>query len=252
VTKPDDNLLVEDSFIGDDQYTGKADYVCNSGKWELDERSRLAECDLTPYEQVGVSLAASMDGKWFDYFSDSFTEIGRPWNGNQNLDGFFSPISAGASALAVGGGQDQFPGEGSWGNVAQVLYDDSVYDGIGYFEAPIYEIRGFNLDSYVRGDVSVIGESYVTSVPDNGVVGVVMFQDGVIVGFDFQVDVEVMWRNVSIIGGNDLIYTGEFVVRPDGTFDLEIGEVSNNAICNSTPGFTRCARWDFSGTVVLP
>ena len=77
-------------------------------------------------------------------------------------------------------------------------------------------------------------------------------EDGAVVGFDIDATVELTWSGTQY---GDIVYSGTLMVTPEGSFDLEVGDVSDAAQAGDDFAngiFNTAARWDFSGGVVLP
>lgn len=237
-----------DLDAGVDQYTGRALYQCVEGSWQLD-LSATTKC--SPFASTPLSLEANDGSRYYEYISDSFTEIGRPWNGVDGLDGYFSPISAGNSAGTVGAGIIQHPFGGQWAELGTIKYNDTGYTGEGYFEAPIIDILA-ELNTYVLGEQMITNTAYTTFFPPEQIVGgIVILQDDEVIGIEFDavIELSISWNSSTID------YSGHLILDEDGTFDLKIGEPSttNQAVIDFSSGvYTRLFHWDYTGTVVLP
>ncbi|MFT7723816.1 MAG: hypothetical protein QM788_13470 [Roseateles sp.] len=215
---------------------GSASFPCSNGSWGV---ASSASCTAPPQgpRTVRLGLNADPTGRWYEYFSDAFAEIGRPWNGSQVMDGFFL-ISALPASTVIGSGQDVFPQEGDWGNVGSLTYNLDGYTGSGTFNAPITALA-MNLAPYVAENASVLNMPYTTTV--TAVSGAVTLTNGAVTAIVLNASIAFGWADTPF---GPLNFPGTFVITSDGRFTLRAG--LGGAI--GTPA----AGWDFSGTVKLP
>ncbi|MCG8317570.1 MAG: hypothetical protein MI976_30500 [Pseudomonadales bacterium] len=260
-----------DELRAGDGYLGQADYTCNNGTWEVLslEVDSTTQCEFVDERSMILSLAADGDGRWYDYVSDSFTEIGREWEGSQIIDGFFSPISAGDSAVTIGSGENHYPSEGDWQKLTQIYFYTEDYDGVGEYEAPITRMSS-DLDCYVNGRVSILDQRYETNhivpnardlcleedqFPEACVdplpepVGYVLLLNNEIVGVEFTAATQAIWRGTFY---GDISIEGVYSINRDGEFSIDIGEVTTpEAVALDIAGgdFSSASRWSYTGTV---
>lgn len=251
---PDEVRSVLDNTLSDtDRVTGSANYVCSGSQWTVQNAdSVVCEEKAGGIEQMTLSLQAADGSRFYEYVSDAYSEIGRAWNGDASLDGFFSPIAAGDSAIALGSGITQHPSQGDWSNFAQVEFDARNYTGTGTYEAPITSIAG-DLNQYVLGEQTVNNAPYSSTYPPAGISnGFVKLEDNQVVGIYVTAAIEITMQNPSF---GEMKYDGTLTVNDGGTFSLLIGDINTaeSAVDEFTNGeYSRLWHWDYTGTVVLP
>ena len=233
---------------------GQAVFACNTGQWS--GAAAGATCSLPPQgvQSLSLNLQAAAGGRFYEYASWAFAELGRAWNGNAQRDGFYL-LSGLPGHVTVGSGVTVMPCGGTWNRVATVSYDLTGYTGSGAFTAPVTAVvpasdpnrcsAAQDLAGFARvvadDDVFTLG-AYTTRF--DSVSGQVRLQDGVVVALALESNLSFVWTNAPGVG--TLTFSGTLSVdssRSGSTpqFRLDVGAV------RTTPGLG--ARWDFSGSV---
>jgi len=180
-----------------------------------------------------LSLAAEPTGRWFEYFSDAYGEIGRPFNGSQGPDGYFL-ISTGAQ---IGAGFDIFPFEGAFTDVGSLTYDRTGYSGTGPATLPIVGLSA-DFARYIAPDSTFLGTGYNYTTSFRNVAGTVTVFDGGVAGITLGADVRFTYPDIG--------FGGDFV--SNGRFELTGNRFALFADAPGGIGDPRW-RWEFQGDV---
>jgi len=207
---------------------GNASFSCSNGNWGS---ASNASCTTPPQgpQSLALNLQADNGGRWYDFYSDVFGEIGKAWNGSATLDGFFL-TSRLPDYVTVGTGQDIFPHGGTWTGVGSIGYNLDGYTGVGSFSTPITSVA-LNLAPFVAEKASVLSRPYATAI--SAINGQVTLRDGVVTGITLASTVTFSWLSTPF---GDLFIAGNFSIDGNGRFTLSAGMDTRTY-----------AGWDFSG-----
>ena len=211
---------------------GSATFACSNGAWGS---ASAASCTNPPQgpQTFTLNLQADNGGRWYDYYSDTFGEVGKAWNGSATLDGFFL-ISKLPDYVTVGNGYDVFPRGGNWSGVGRIGYNLDGYTGVGSFSTPITSVN-LDLAPFVAENASVLNRSYSTAI--SAVNGQVTLRDGVVTGITLDSTVTFSWLGTPL---GDIVVPGSFTIG-NGRFTLQAG--LNGQIGQPQAG------WGFTGAV---
>lgn len=257
--RPGRELLVTDSR----GTRGRSYFTCRAGTWAPHVDTATCQVPAGGERQVAVSVQADAGGRVYEYISDAFLELGRSFNGIPGLNGFFL-VSALPAYTPVGSGENAFFHGANWSNFATVTFDVSGYSGVGDYDAEIvsvevdlYEYVGKTLRSNgTFENVLAYGHPYETAIPGHdratanplpltpgSFTGRVRLRDDEVIGIEFDVPIEVLFRQAPTASGQNVFYLGNFAVRADGGMSLNIDETQVVPIFGAAR-----YRWDFSGT----
>ncbi|MEM7401806.1 MAG: VPLPA-CTERM sorting domain-containing protein [Pseudomonadota bacterium] len=190
--------------------------------------------------QFQLDLTADGDSRFIDHFSASYAEITRPWNGSQEIDGFFCidgtmcPPGIGTDG-EIGSGRDIFPNETAFTNAGLLDYDMSGVSGSGIESA---SITGLSLDffQHVLAE-NILNADYVTNV--NSFSGTVDLFNGQVSSIDLTADI----TNVFDSAGFGMVpFQGTFTIT-DNLFAFLVDETV------ASPAGPFRQEWDITGSV---
>ncbi len=182
---------------------------------------------------VPLSLIAAPSGRWYEYFSDAFAEIGRPFNGSQIPDGFFL-ISALPAYVQIGSGDDVFPNEGNFTDVMAVQFNAT---GVGAEIVPVTGLTG-DFVRYVAQDSTVGGEGVNYTTAFTNVNGVAQLSDGALVSLQVTATVTFSYTNTPL---GSYAFSGPITINGN-QWALSAGQ----PVPIGTVGY----QWQLSGAVV--
>lgn len=193
----------------------------------------MAASSVASAASFSLSLTADADSRWYEYFSNAYAELGKPWNGSQVTDGFFS-ITDG---LPFAGGADVFPFEAAFNNVGTLSYAN--VSGVGVETAAITGLT-MNFSKFVADNDALCNCGYTTSF--SAVSGTVSLYNGAVTGIELASDI----RFTYVTGFGTGHYDGSFSMS-DGSFALAVDD-SNTFATPLGPRTFRYA-WDVTGSV---
>lgn len=193
----------------------------------------VAMAPLATAADFSLSLSADDGGRWYEYYSNVYGEIGADLGEvtdsssadfGLTKDGFFDI----ASGNAIGSGVVIFPNGGNFLNVGNLSFNDASG-----------QITGLTLDfdRYIADDDAVSNGGYSTSI-SNLSGSVTRNSEGDVTGINL--DSDVTFTYVTTLGTFN--YTGDFAISGDA-FDLYVDDTNSTAF-----GDFRYA-WDVEGTV---
>ncbi len=176
------------------------------------------------FADIGISLTANGDGRFYDYFSDAYAQV------DLTPDGMYS-----ISTSSPFGSVDAFPNEGDWNGVGELTLGGTI-TGTG---EEIFSITGavFDFQTYVDGSkVSVSGTAYTTIL--GNVTGTVTLFDGVVQSLDMSADIAFAFNSSpgTPFNGTLTLTEASFILLVDDTIE-------------PIPGAPVRHVWDFSGGV---
>lgn len=175
-------------------------------------------------------------GRWYEYFSDAFAEIGRPFNGSQIPDGFFL-ISRLPNYVQIGTGFDVFPFEGAFNSVGVLTYDATGYSGSGAGTAVVTQLTA-DFVPFMGKDATVLDKGYNYTTNFSNLSGTVSLFDNKITAINLAAQVTFTYPDTPV---GPLHYSGPFAIN-GRTFSLVAGEPV-------TPGLIGY-RWELAGEVL--
>jgi hypothetical protein len=220
---------------------GAARFSCSNGRWGT---ASDATCTQPPQgdQTLVLHLQADNGGRWYDYSSNAYAEIGRARTESPAYDGFFC-IQPEPGYCSQAGGQAQrgtpvtaFPSKGVWNSFGTVRYDLTGYTGTGAFSAPVRSITG-DVSAFVAKDSSVLGTAYTTTWGNAN--GTVTLQDGRVTAIVLTVPVTLGWGTTPF---GAMVFPGTFLID-NGRFTLKAG------LGATVPSYA--AGWDFTGSVTF-
>jgi hypothetical protein len=182
-----------------------------------------------------LSLDADGTSRWYEYFSDVYGELGRPFNGSQFNDGFFA-ISTDAQ---IGGGYNVFPFEGAFTDIGTLT--TAAGTGVGTESVAVTGLT-MHFAPFIAPDATFLGEGVNYTTTLSGITGTAVLVDGALASIDLVAAIAFTY-DFSGIGAGELPFEGTFVID-GGAFTL--------AVDSSYPsGFDDPLRyrWDATGTV---
>jgi len=179
-----------------------------------------------------LDLVADGDSRWYEYVSDAYAELGRSFNGNSVMDGFFKISNNGASTL--GGGADVFPHEANFANIGTLSFANGT--GVGVETLAITGLT-MNFSPFVADNDTVTNSGYTTAL--SNVAGTVTVFNGAVAAIDLTSNITFTYQH-NMLGA--LPYDGTFTMN-NGGFDLDVDESITTAF-----GGVRYA-WDVHGSV---
>ncbi|MEM7453202.1 MAG: PEP-CTERM sorting domain-containing protein [Planctomycetota bacterium] len=180
---------------------------------------------------IDISMTADGSGRFYDYFSNSYAEVGLSPNGMYEIGTGAGPL--GSNVVTFNGGD--------WTNVGQITVAGTV-NGTGV-EVKTINNAVFDFDQYIEGGLlSPIGTGYSTTM--SNVIGTITYEDGAITSIDMTSDIAFAFAGAptnEYDGGQFNIVGGDF------NLDLDDSELIAGA-------FNIRQEWNFTGTVnnVIP
>ena len=248
---------------------GKASLTCIKNAWQVDKQ----DCIDLPNGHKGFTFDLSInDGsRYYEYFSDTFAEVGKGWNDSTKEEGFFliREYFYRNKYETVGGGYDMFPlntrvpEKRLWANFLNVVYDAKNLTGFGEEQAPIAYLVG-EINPFIPGEGSVLAKPYTTTIVVRSG-STVTLVDGAISKMNLDAEVTLYWDTSQYGGmfglGESLSFSGDLKISEANEFTLKVGETDLNKALKgceyaSTPDAENCvlgktsAAWDISGQLV--
>lgn len=188
----------------------------------------LTASSVASAASFSLSLTADADSRWYEYFSNVYAELGKPYNGSQVADGFFD-----INTDAKYGAADVFPFEAAFNNIGTLSYAD--VSGVGIETAAITGLT-MNFSKFVADNDAVCNCGYTTSF--GAVSGTVSLYNGAVTGIALASDIRFTY--VTIYGTGH--YDGSFSIADDA-FVLAVDDSAT--LLGSPARYV----WDVTGSV---
>jgi hypothetical protein len=200
---------------------GSVGVECVDQNWAIENDSEQCATAPSGLRQITISLRADGTSRFFEYFSDSFAQIDKGFNGSDLLDGFYQ-ISRLPDFVQIGGGYDMFPSEGDWVDILDVTYDVDGLSGMGDEFAPVTALVA-DFNAVIPGEGTVLLRPYTTAFSD--ISGAVSLRAGEIVAItEIQATVTFIFDTADLAGsfgiGDTVEASGDLLIESSGRFSL--------------------------------
>lgn len=185
---------------------------------------------------LSLGLGANDGGRFYEYASDAYVELGLGANGNPTVNSFYS-ISRLPRRAQLSRDIDVLPNDGNFFDAVSLQYDDASISGVGVEVVSAVSMTT-NFNQHVPGEHAVFATAYTENV--NSVNGSITFTDGVLSSIDLTADLIFAWNSVP--GGGVLSFVGQLIFNGDA-FSLLVGDNENSVIGNLD------YVWEFDGHV---
>jgi hypothetical protein len=240
----DEQALLQDTDL---PAIGSVGVECVDSNWAIEDDSEQCATAPSGLRQIAISLRADGTSRFFEYFSDSFAQIDKGFNGSDVLDGFYK-ISELPDFVQIGGGYDMFPAEGDWVDILDVTYDTDGLSGIGDELAPVTEVVT-ELNDVIPGEGTTLMRPYTTEFSNSS--GTVSLRDGEVVAIpEIQATVTFLFDTADLAGafgiGDTIEATGDLMIESSGRFSLYAA--TEDVLDNDDIGEPD-VKWDLTGQV---